>query len=204
MTNPLGRVALLAVAALLSLPSAAPAQPASAPGTTGSAAPAANPAPSTPVQERVEARIKQLHAQLHITPAEEPQWHQFAQTMRDNAREIDAAALQRAQQYPTMTAVQNMESYEKLAEAHVQRLQKLIPAFQGLYDVMPPDQKQIADQVFRARAQAHARERSSRNQQAQYSPGYHHRWYHHRHHWWGSSQAEELNSEELARLAAGR
>ena len=171
MMNPSGRVVFLTIATLLSLPAvalaqsatgSAPAAPAAPPPAT--AAPRANAAanapanaPTTnPAQQRVEARIKQLHEQLRITPAEEKQWDQFAQTMRDNAREMDEAAAQRGQQFSTMTAVQNMQSYEKLAEAHVQHLQKLLPAFQALYDAMPADQKQVADQVFRANAQAHA------------------------------------------------
>ena len=81
--------------------------------------------------------------------------------MRDNARDMDEAVEQRAQQFPTMTAVDNMQSYEKLAEDHVQHLQKLIPAFQALYDAMSPEQKKTADQVFRAGAEAHAQTQKS-------------------------------------------
>jgi periplasmic protein CpxP/Spy len=101
-------------------------------------------------EERVERRIKELHTQLRITAAEEPQWNQFAQVMRENARDMDEAFMQRAQQHPTMNAVQNMKSYERIAEDHARRVQKLVPAFQALYDAMPDQQKQLADQVFRA------------------------------------------------------
>jgi protein CpxP len=48
---------------------------------------AGHPVPGKNVEERVERRIKELHTQLRITPAEEPQWNQFAQVMRENARE---------------------------------------------------------------------------------------------------------------------
>jgi hypothetical protein len=173
------------VAVLLWLPSVALAQ-----------------SPSSSAQEHVEARITKLHAQLGITPAQEPQWGQFAQTMRDNARELRETAQQRTQQFPTMTAVQNMASYEKLAESHVQHLQKLVPAFQSVYDVMSPDQKQVADQVFRERSEDTKQQASipnRPNRQAQNSRGYrHYRRYR------GYSQAEALNREELARLVAGR
>src|SRR5271154_4678251 len=37
----------------------------------------------------VDKHIKDLHAQLKITPAEESQWEKVAQTMRDNAAELD-------------------------------------------------------------------------------------------------------------------
>ena len=149
----LNRLALLAVAALLALPAAASAQSAQAPAT------AAPPAAATPTvksaEERVERRIAELHAQLKITPAEQQQWDQFAQVMRDNAREMDQVFTQRAQQYESMNAVQNMQSYEQVAETHAQQLQKLVPAFQNLYNSMPDQQKQIADQVFRANAAKH-------------------------------------------------
>ena len=106
-------------------------------------------------EERVENRIKELHAQLHIAPAEEPQWNQFAEVMRENAREMDQTLVQRAQQFSTMDAVQNLQSYAQLAEAHAQRVQKLVPAFENLYNAMPEQQKQIADQVFRGNAEKH-------------------------------------------------
>lgn len=156
MKKPSGGVAYFAVVAFLSLPLAALAQSGSAPAPSATAPPAASAPSNDPVQQRVEARIKQLHSQLHITAGEDTQWQQFAQTMRDNAREIDEAAMQRAQQYPTMTAVENLQSYETLAESHVQHLQKLIPAFQSLYDAMSPEQKKTADEAFRASAQARA------------------------------------------------
>lgn len=118
---------------------------------------AGHPVAGKNAEERVEARIKELHAQLRITPAEEPQWNEFAQVMRENARDMDEAFIQRAQQYPTMNAVQNMQSYEQISEQHAQRVQKLIPAFQKLYDAMPDQQKQLTDQVFRANSEKHQR-----------------------------------------------
>ena len=163
-----GRVALAAGIALISLPGLAMAQSAASPPPSATSAPPAAAAPpgapaqpSSPAEQHVEARIKQLHGQLKITAAEETQWNQFAQTMRDNAHDMDEAAEQRSQQFATMTAVDNMQSYEKLAEDHVQHLQKLIPAFQALYDAMSPEQKKTADQVFRAGAEARAQKASS-------------------------------------------
>ena len=103
------------------------------------------PVPGKNMEERVDNHIKQLHAQLQITPAEQPQWEQFAQVMRDNARDMDRAFIQRA-----------MQSYEQIAEAHAQHLQKLVPAFDNLYNAMPEQQKKLTDQVFRANAEQHA------------------------------------------------
>ena len=156
----LSGAAPIAIAALLCAPAAmAQSQSAAAQGTTppppaAEASPmAGHPVAGKNAEERVEGRIKELHAQLRITPAEEPQWNEFAQVMRENARDMDQAFLQRAQQFPTMDAVQNMQSYEQIAEEHAKRVQKLVPAFQKLYDAMPDQQKRLADQVFRANAE---------------------------------------------------
>jgi periplasmic protein CpxP/Spy len=159
------RLAPLGVAALLFLPAAALAQSSPSPAPQGAAPPssaastspiAGHPVAGKNAEERVEHRIRELHAQLHITPAEEAQWNQFAEVMRENARDMDQAYMQRAQQFETMSAVQNMQSYEQLAEAHAQHVQKLVPAFQNLYDSMTAQQKQVADQVFRQNSEQHA------------------------------------------------
>jgi len=153
------RLAAIAVSALLSLPAVALAQSAvvqgAAPPAAASSPLAGSPVPGKSAEVRVERRIKELHTQLRITAAEEPQWNQFAQVMRENARDMDEAFMQRAQQYPTMNAVQNMQSCEQIAEEHARRVQKLVPVFQNLYAAMPEQQKQLADQVFRANAEKH-------------------------------------------------
>jgi periplasmic protein CpxP/Spy len=157
-------LASAALAGLLALPGAALAQSAQSPGTQVATPPptpnttspiAGHPVGGKNAEERVENRIKELHAQLHITPAEEPQWNQFAEVMRENAREMDQTLTQRAQQFSTMNAVQNLQSYAQLAEAHAQRVQKLVPAFENLYNAMPEQQRQLADQVFRGNAEKH-------------------------------------------------
>ncbi|HUC73100.1 MAG TPA: Spy/CpxP family protein refolding chaperone [Stellaceae bacterium] len=159
-------LASAAVAALLALPAAALAQsaqpqaPATPPSATAAASPMASHAASgNSAQQRVEEHIKLLHSQLRITAAEGPQWEQFANVMRENARSMDEEFSQRAQQYQTMNALQNMQSYEKIAEAHAQHLQQLVPAFENLYNAMPAQQKQLTDQVFRANAETNAQKR---------------------------------------------
>lgn len=140
-------------AAILSAPALALAQSAAtpAPAPAAPAAVAPGPAADRSAEARVEKRIKELHAQLHITAAQSAPWNEFATVMRGNAGAMDAAAAKRFEELPTMNAVQDLKSYEELAEQHVERLQKLIPAFEALYDAMSPQQKQIADRVFRGR-----------------------------------------------------
>jgi len=98
--------------------------------------------------DRVEARIKTLHDQLKITPAQEPQWNAVAETMRNNAQAMQGAIQQRRQNAGTMTAVDDLRSYQAITEAHAQGLQKLVPAFQALYDTMSDEQKKNADAIF--------------------------------------------------------
>lgn len=98
--------------------------------------------------DRVETRIKQLHDQLHITAAQEPQWNGVAQAMRDDAASMQAVIAKRRQNRGQMSAVDDLRSYEEVAETHVAGLQKLIPAFQALYDTMSPEQKKNADTAF--------------------------------------------------------
>jgi periplasmic protein CpxP/Spy len=157
-----------AVAGLLFLPAAAVAQSSPTPGAGAAPQVAPAPAVSSPIaghpvagknaEERVERRIAELRVQLRITPAEQQQWDQFAGVMRENARDMDQIFIQRAQQLGSMTALQNMQSYEQLAEAHAQHLQKLVAAFQTLYVAMPDQQKQLADQVFHANAEQRAQQ----------------------------------------------
>jgi periplasmic protein CpxP/Spy len=99
---------------------------------------------------RVELHIGQLHAQLHITPAQQAQWDQFAQVMRDNAKDMNQVLEQRASGFASMNAVENMQSYAQIAQQHAQDTQKLATAFQALYGDLSDAQKKNADAVFRA------------------------------------------------------
>ena len=120
------------------------------PATTLAQTDAAKPAARAKASrtDRAEARIKQLHDQLKITPAQEPQWNAVAQAMRDDAAAMQAAIAKRKQNRGSMTAVDDLRSYEEVTETHVAGLKKLIPAFQALYDTMSPEQKKNADAAF--------------------------------------------------------
>lgn len=100
----------------------------------------------------IDQRIKDLHARLQITAAQQPQWDQFAAVMRANAQTMDETFQYRMQALPTMTATENMESYATVAQNHAQEMQKLVPAFEALYGTMSDAQKHNADMVFRSDA----------------------------------------------------
>jgi hypothetical protein len=117
------------------------------------------------VQEMVDQRITDLHTRLRITPQQSQQWDQFAQVMRDNAKEMDDLYRQRASQLGAMSAVQNMQSFEQIEEARAEQMQKLVPAFQALYASFSDQQKTEADRVFQYRsARAEARHHQATKQ----------------------------------------
>jgi protein CpxP len=121
----------------------APAMPKAKPAKPGAASPT----------ERVEEHISRLHAQLRITPAEEPQWNQFAQVMRENAKDMEQVLQERANGFAGMNAADNLQSYAHVAQRHAQDTEKLATAFQALYGSLSDEQKKNADAVFRARGE---------------------------------------------------
>jgi len=111
------------------------------------ALPAATSVAVTSKDVRVEAHIKSLHDRLKITSAEEPQWNEFANVMRENAERMREAVDER-NEARGMSAVDDLKAYQTIADAHARGLEKLIPAFQTLYDSMSDDQKKNADAIF--------------------------------------------------------
>ncbi len=100
-------------------------------------------------EDRVEARITDMHTQLKITQEQEEQWGKVAQVMRDNAKSMDALTQARMEHTDTMTAVDDLKSYGEITDAHADGLKKLTPVFATLYEGMSDPQKKQADTVFR-------------------------------------------------------
>jgi protein CpxP len=123
-------------------------------GDPSAAGPRTTARPATGHETRVtiEERIKDMHAKLLISPAQQPQWDAFADVMRNNGRSMEQTFQQRVNTMSSMTAPENMQSYAQIASSHAQDMQKLVPAFQTLYDTMSDSQKKTADLVFRDEA----------------------------------------------------
>jgi len=115
---------------------------------------AADAAPKTEHQmkgETVEQRIADLHKSLGITADEETNWAAVAQVMRDNdAAQKALVAARTAENRQKVSAVEDLNMYEKFAQTHVDGLKNLISAFQTLYSAMPDAQKAVADGVFQS------------------------------------------------------
>ncbi len=122
-----------------------------------------NPAATRATQtkgETVEQRIADLHAALQITPDQDSKWNDVAQAMRENAAAMDKLVATKRETPPqNMTAVEDLQSYQKFAQAHVDGLKNLISSFKELYAAMPDAQKKVADEVFntsgRERSRSH-------------------------------------------------
>jgi len=111
----------------------------------------------------VEARIKNLHKQLHITEVQKPQWDALATVMRDNAQAMVDLQKQRAADAQSMSAVEVIKSYESVIEAHESGMKKFVPPFEALYNTMSDAQKKTADSLFRNREKVSAAKQTAAN-----------------------------------------
>jgi periplasmic protein CpxP/Spy len=101
--------------------------------------------------ETVEQRITNLHAALKITANEEALWNGVAQAMRENAAAMDKlVAATRTTPPQNMSAVDDLNTYQKFTQTHLDGLKNLIPAFEKLYAAMPDAQKKVTDNVFQS------------------------------------------------------
>lgn len=133
---------MLATAISMSGAFAQASAPASAPAST-----AAEPAGKAGHERNVEDRIAYLHAQLKITPAQEPQWNTFADVMRSNGQTMSQLFQQR-RAATNLTALDDMKQYAAIAQAHADGMKKLLDAFDPLYSSLSPEQKKLADVTF--------------------------------------------------------
>ncbi|MFZ6862739.1 Spy/CpxP family protein refolding chaperone [Undibacterium sp. Ji67W] len=102
-----------------------------------------------------EKHIKDLHAKLKITSSEEVLWMTVAQTMRDNVAQIDKIVDKRESLIGNASAIDDLNAYADVAQAHADSVKKLVTAFAPLYAAMPDAQKKLADEVFMQRAHGH-------------------------------------------------
>jgi len=133
--------------AMLVLPAAAKAQQSTASTATSDQG----------LPARIEQRLARLHSELGITPSEEMSWRQYAQVTRANAQELSQSLVQRRATLSSMTAEDNLRSLSDMAAQHARNMQRLLVAFQQLYNAMPPDQRGNADQVLRTHSQPTSR-----------------------------------------------
>jgi hypothetical protein len=116
---------------------------------TPAAKPPAAAAATSSKPETLDQRITELHADLKIKPDQEAKWTPVATAMRDNAAAMEKLVASKKSMTPeSMSAVDDLTTYQQFAQLHVDGLKNLTSAFKALYDSMPADQKKNADQVF--------------------------------------------------------
>jgi len=98
--------------------------------------------------DRIEDRIADLHKKLHVTSDQESLWGDMAQVMRTNGQKMRDSVADRTTKLKTMTAIDDLKSYEMITDEHADGLKRLIPAFEALYAKMTPAQQKNADRVF--------------------------------------------------------
>jgi periplasmic protein CpxP/Spy len=96
----------------------------------------------------VEKHIADMHRKLKITAAQESQWTQVADTMRGNAKDLDRAIDQRDANRGSATAIDDLNAYAAIVQAHADGVKKLASAFSALYSAMSADQRAAADEAF--------------------------------------------------------
>lgn len=149
---------LVVLAATLSISSAFAQTAPSAASASMQAAPAAAASGAAAHQQRVEQRIAYLHSTLKITPAQESQWNTFADVMRSNAASM-AQLYEQREANQQGSALDDMKQYAQISQAHADGMQKLVAAFEPLYNSFSPDQKALADKTFHQHGQPGHNER---------------------------------------------
>ena len=144
VTRTLAAVALVGGIAL------AGALPAAAQSNSTTGKPPAAQAATSSKSETVEQRIASLKTALKITPDQESKWKDVATAMRDNATAMDKLVQEKKPMMATMTAVEDLKTYEDFTKAHLDGMKNLRSSFETLYKAMTDDQKKNADTVFQS------------------------------------------------------
>ena len=118
--------------------------------------------------ERVEARLAYIRTALKITDAQQPQWDNFANVLRKQARDRDQrmqqfrakweasrgaqpqrqdGAMQRPER-PNVSAIERLERTQQRMAERSARLNEVIGAAKPLYAAFSPEQKQVADAML--------------------------------------------------------
>lgn len=134
-------LSLVASAVLLSSPVFA--QAAFAQAVPAVAAPPA--AASGEQGDWMQRRLQAAHDRLGITPAQQPQWDSVVATLRDNARAMRASPAVQAIRSGQLNGAQAVRAAADAARVRADAMQRMVPAVEGLYGVLSPEQRQVAD-----------------------------------------------------------
>jgi hypothetical protein len=98
--------------------------------------------------EWIDGKIVRIHDKLQITSEQEPTWEKVAVVIKENSLAMKALIDKYTSQSAQLTALESMRMHGEMAEEHAKGQQKLVAAFESLYNAMPAEQKAVADKVF--------------------------------------------------------
>ena len=98
--------------------------------------------------KHVEGRLAFLKTELKITPAQEPQWSKFADTVRSTAKNAQGAMPPMMGGAPAATASDRLGRYEKALTSRLETVRALKAAFDPLYTSLSDEQKKAADELL--------------------------------------------------------
>lgn len=102
--------------------------------------------------EHVEGRLAFLKTELKITPAQEPQWTNFAAAVRAVAQSTKSMYEQMMQGGQMMqgsdTAVARLDRYEQILATRLETVSTVKGAFGPLYAALSGEQKKVADKLL--------------------------------------------------------
>ena len=97
----------------------------------------------------VEGRIAFLKTELKITEAQSPQWNQFAEALRTNARRMTEMRGMMSQGGAAMSATERLERMETMMTGMLESVRTTKAALTPLYSVLTDEQKKLADDLIR-------------------------------------------------------
>ena len=108
--------------------------------------------------ERMEARLAHIRTTLNITDAQQAQWENFSNVLRQHARDMDQRIQQRMAQReqaggqrperPQVSAIDRLERQQQRLAQRSARLNEVVAAAKPLYVALSPEQQQIADKML--------------------------------------------------------
>jgi hypothetical protein len=96
----------------------------------------------------IEGQLAFYKAELHINDAQTPQWNAFADTLRASAKQLQTAYVAMAPGDNLPSIPDQLAKRRQLLTAELGSMQSIEPAARALYDVLSPEQKNMADAMM--------------------------------------------------------
>lgn len=98
--------------------------------------------------EWIQRKVAKLHDKLLITPEQETAWTKVATAIQENSLTMKALIDKYTKDSAQLTALDSIRMHGDMAEQHAKGQRMLVTAFEALYNMMPAEQKAVADNVF--------------------------------------------------------